>query len=96
MSALPRSPRASARYPVWTPDGTRISFIVHEAGAQNLWLFSPDGAERRKLTDFAPGTVVGIIPSFSPDGRWVVFSRIEQQTDMAQPALSPSRNLTAA
>ena len=45
---------------------------MSKRGSDNIWLFSRDGSERRKLTDFDPGPA-NTGASFSPDGRFVVF-----------------------
>ncbi|MFS8638343.1 MAG: amidohydrolase family protein [Gemmatimonadota bacterium] len=61
-------------YPAWSPDGRRIAFTTwddEELGA--VWTIRVDGRDRKKLTT-RPGHYVE--PSFSPDGRTVVYRRI--------------------
>src|SRR5690606_18928944 len=57
----------------WSPDGRRIAFTTwndDELGA--VWTVRADGKDRKKLTT-RPGHYVD--PSFSPDGRTVVYRR---------------------
>jgi TolB protein len=63
--------------PDWSPDGTRILFRTISTSNRhhgNLYTVRPDGTGLRKLTNYpAPKTV--LTGSFSPLGRWIVFSR---------------------
>jgi len=52
--------------PSWSPDGQWIVYTDFSRGG--LWLVSPTGGTRRKLTEF------GTQPAWSPDSRTVVFS----------------------
>jgi Tol biopolymer transport system component len=65
-------------FPSWSPDGTRIVFmsdrtdpdITDGREVQDVFTMRPDGTDVRKVTDS-----VGFSghPSWSPDGRWIVF-----------------------
>jgi len=76
---LTHGPGSDAWFPTWSPDGTRIAFSSHRADPDptdeveisDLYTMRPDGTEVRKLTDsrWFNGT-----PSWSPDGRSLVFS----------------------
>jgi TolB protein len=67
--------------PVWSPDGSRIAFTSFAAGAgtivvQNL-------ATGQRMTVPGTGTALNITPTFSPDGRLVVYARSsEEGTDV--------------
>lgn len=59
----------------WSPDGKLIVFNVYRSPAflGELWLMNPDGSNQRLVlddTDFDDE-----IPSFTPDGTSVVFTR---------------------
>ena len=66
-------------FPSWSPDGTRIAFSSHSSDPDpnddveviDVFTMRPDGSDVRKITD-SVGTSEK--PSWSPDGRWIVFS----------------------
>ena len=51
----------------FSPDGKTVAFVSQRDGDVAVWLIDADGANPRKL-------VKGREPSFSPDGRRVVFT----------------------
>ena len=63
--------------PDWSPDGRLILFrtiSISNRHHGNLYTIHPDGGGLRKLTSYpAPKTVLN--GSFSPDGKWIAFSR---------------------
>lgn len=63
------------RYPVWSPDGTRIAFINNAMGDWKLFIVDVFGDSTQtplRLIDTAPG-IDEVDPSFSPDGRYLAF-----------------------
>jgi Tol biopolymer transport system component len=63
-------------HPDWSPDGRRILFRSpeHEVFGSNLFSIRPDGTGRKQLTHVGR-TIEVLSSSYSPDGKWIVFSR---------------------
>lgn len=55
----------------WSPRGTQIVFECETVGA--LVIMRPDGTRERRLT--SGGRAYDGSPTWTPDGRWIVFSR---------------------
>jgi dipeptidyl aminopeptidase/acylaminoacyl peptidase len=60
------------RYPVFSPDGTRIAFTSDRDGDFEIYVAAADGSGPVKLTDNA---VFDSAPSWSPDGTRIAFER---------------------
>ena len=57
-----------------SPDGRFITFVSDKSGSNQIWLANSDGTGARQLTK--EGTASW--PSFSPDGKWVVYQRHDE------------------
>ncbi|RMD62503.1 MAG: hypothetical protein D6824_06665, partial [Planctomycetota bacterium] len=60
--------------PRFSPDGTKIAFISDASGADNLWIANADGSQARALTKYQSGEIAS--PIFTPDGDYVIVSRV--------------------
>jgi len=70
--------------PRWSPDGSRIAFLSDDGAGMNVYWAPPTGGARRKIAQthlqyLDRFTSIGAIGSqpWSPDGRRLVFSRLE-------------------
>jgi hypothetical protein len=65
------------RYPIWSPDGTRIAFQSNREQDEGLFLQRADGsAGAERLTAAEPG--VSLAPeAWSPDGKWLLFTAVK-------------------
>jgi len=64
-------------HPSWAPDSSAI--VYHASGRGGLWVMARTGGAARQV---APA---GSRPSWSPDGRWIVFQSDEWINELAQP-----------
>ena len=70
--------------PRWSPDGSRIAFLSDDGTGMNIYWVPPTGGARRKIAEthlqyldrFTSIDAMGSQP-WSPDGRRLVFSRLE-------------------
>jgi Tol biopolymer transport system component len=56
----------------WSPDGRRIAFDVATADSAQIAIMNADGSGLVTLPK-APGNIIEVDPSFTPDGRRLVF-----------------------
>lgn len=71
-------------WPVWSPDGKRIAYAGGPAdGDHYIYLVNSDGTGRVQLTQRSPTLpfCYDTQPSFSPDGRWLAFTRYRPMTE---------------
>ena len=76
--------------PRWSPDGSRIAFLSDDGSGMNVYWVPPTGGARRKIAEthlqyldrFTSIDAVGSQP-WSPDGKRLVFSRLEPTNSVA-------------
>ena len=70
------APRIAARWPNWSPDGSRILFVRFNPsnGAGRIWIMNANGTGQHQLTSDAPG-YRDYQPKYTPDGKRIVFTR---------------------
>jgi hypothetical protein len=65
--------------PVWSPDGSRVVWAGDRDGAQNLFIKSIyDAAPEQQL--FGSEPLFKNPSAWSPDGRWIVMTQLDQDT----------------
>ncbi len=66
----------AARWPGWSPDGSRILFVRFNLSnfMGRIWIMNADGTGPRQLVSDAPGHS-DLQASYAPDGRHIVFTR---------------------
>ena len=57
----------------WSPDGRRIAFDIETPDSAQIAIMNADGSGLVTLPK-APGNIIEVDPSFTPDGRRLVFS----------------------
>jgi len=67
----------AAGAPDWSPGGAKIAYESNQTGAYRIWVMNADGSGQRRLTD-DPG-FTDLLPSWSPDGTRILFSRCTEQ-----------------
>jgi Tol biopolymer transport system component len=65
-----------ARWPNWSPDGSRILFVRWNPsnGAGRIWIMNANGTGQHLLTSDAPG-YRDYQPNYTPDGKRIAFVR---------------------
>jgi len=69
---LTNTPSVSEYGPVWSPDGTRIAYVVGDGIAAGVWVMNADGSGQVKLSTFS-GSEFG--PTWSADGSQIALVR---------------------
>jgi len=68
------------RQPNWSPVGNLILYQKFSDGRWDIWTMTPDGRNQRQITS-GPGDKTDA--SFSPDGKWIVYSNDEGELKYA-------------
>jgi dipeptidyl aminopeptidase/acylaminoacyl peptidase len=56
---------------MWTPDGTKVTFMSAESGSMQVWEMNPDGSSRKQITNIENG-INGY--RFSPDTKRLLYT----------------------
>jgi Tol biopolymer transport system component len=75
----------------WSPAGDRIAFLRDKVG---VFVMTAAGSDERLLEAARLGTVYGVGMSWSPDGRWLVYSERESATAPLNLFVLSMSNLT--
>ena len=68
----------------FSPDGQTVAYVTSEAdGKGDIWTMKPDGTEKTKLTE--RDETYDYFPSWSPDGKYIVFCSSFQDTPRKGP-----------
>ena len=67
------------RYPVWSPDGLRVTFQSQRGGEGSLFWERADGAGPAEQLTYAEQGTSHIPQSWSPDGRELLFDVVQDQ-----------------
>lgn len=74
--------------PAWSPDGSRLAYVVGVNTTLTLWTMAADGTDKLPLT--SPTGANDNFPSWSPDGQFIIFERHRPATrGYALMAVSP-------
>ena len=57
--------------PAWSPDRSKIAFVVFDFGGEEIYVMDPDGQNRTRLTN---NTWRDARPAWSPDGTRIAFA----------------------
>ena len=71
---------APDRFPLWSPDGTRIAFDSNRMGPRDLYMKAADGAGVEEVLVASPQSKVA--SDWSADGRFLVYSSVDPQTNV--------------
>jgi eukaryotic-like serine/threonine-protein kinase len=67
-------------YPQFTRDGKAITYIIHDHGADNMWLQPLDGSPGHQITNFPSDTVRFYV--YSADGKNLAVMRTHTDSDV--------------
>jgi TolB protein len=74
------------RDPIYSPDGKQIVYSKGSKQDQGIWTMRADGSHKRQVTRPGPKRS-DVKPDFSPDGRWIAFTRFTFPGDKVAEAV---------
>ncbi len=69
---------ASAFSPAVSPDGKSVAVDASWAGPRRIWIVDANGLNPQQITTESSEAVVHVLPQWSPDGKKIVYQRIER------------------
>jgi len=69
---------AAAYNPSWSPDGDRVAVDASFAGPRRIWMVDARGRNPQQISSDASEAVAHVRPRWSPDGRRLVYQRVER------------------
>jgi Tol biopolymer transport system component/predicted Ser/Thr protein kinase len=70
----------SGRFPIWSPDGSRVAFLGPRSANETIYQRSTSGAARDEVVDTVPAPAGGRPQDWSHDGRYLVEQRFGAKT----------------
>ena len=74
--------RAADNTPDFSADGLKIAFASQREGGREIYVMNADGTEQKRLTNFAKLGLAAGNPSWSPDGKRLVFRSVLKRVDV--------------
>nr|MBA3672744.1 PD40 domain-containing protein [Gemmatimonadaceae bacterium] len=85
----------NAFYPDFSPDGRSIAVDASRGGPRRIWIMDVHGLNPQQATTDSSEAVAHIAPRWSPDGRRIVYQRIERtRFDVAVVDLASRQSIT--
>jgi Tol biopolymer transport system component len=76
-------------YPTWSPDGSELAFMTARNGRMEIYRMSASGGEPVRVVSMPDGSAID--PRWSPDGRFIVFVHVSDETPQAEQTAAGRR-----
>jgi TolB protein len=83
------NPQDDSRQPNWSPTGDKILYQKFSDGQWDIWIMNSDGTDHQKVTN---GSGDKTDASFSPDGKWIVYSSDQSGLEFANLFITSVQN----